>query len=60
MFLTIPTMMTWTRIIAIPLIVGVFYLNIAAAERNLIATVMFIVFAEIGRASCRERVCYPV
>ena len=45
MFLTIPTMMTWTRIIAIPLIVGVFYLNIAAAERNLIATVMFIVFA---------------
>ena len=45
MFLTIPTMMTWTRIIAIPLIVGVFYLNIAAAERNMIATVMFIVFA---------------
>lgn len=45
MFLTIPTMMTWTRIIAIPLIVGVFYLNIAAAERNLIATVMFVVFA---------------
>ena len=45
MFLTIPTMMTWTRIIAIPLIVGVFYLNISAAERNLIATVMFIVFA---------------
>ena len=38
-------MMTWTRIIAIPLIVGVFYLNIAAAERNLIATAMFIVFA---------------
>ena len=38
-------MMTWTRIIAIPLIVGVFYLNIAAAERNMIATVMFIVFA---------------
>jgi cardiolipin synthase (CMP-forming) len=45
MFLTIPNVMTWTRIIAIPLIVGVFYLNIAAAERNLIATVMFIVFA---------------
>ena len=45
MFLTIPTMMTWTRIIAIPLIVGVFYLNIAAAERNMIATVRFIVFA---------------
>lgn len=45
MFLTIPTLMTWTRIVAIPLIVGVFYLNIPAAERNLIATVMFVVFA---------------
>ena len=45
MFLTIPTVMTWTRIVAIPLIVGVFYLDIAPSQRNLIATVMFIVFA---------------
>ncbi len=45
MFWTIPTLMTWTRIIAIPLIVGVFYLNIAPTERNLIATVMFVLFA---------------
>lgn len=45
MFLTIPTLMTWTRIVAIPLIVGVFYLDLPAGERNLIATVMFIVFA---------------
>ena len=45
MFLTIPTLMTWTRIVAIPLIVGVFYLNIAPAERNLIATAMFVIFA---------------
>ncbi len=44
-FWTIPTLMTWTRIIAIPLIVGVFYLNIPASERNLIASVMFVVFA---------------
>ena len=44
-FWTIPTIMTWTRIVAIPLIVGVFYLNIPAAERNLIAAVMFVVFA---------------
>jgi cardiolipin synthase (CMP-forming) len=44
-FWTIPTLMTWTRIIAIPLIVGVFYLNIPATERNLIASVMFVVFA---------------
>ena len=45
MFLTIPTLMTWTRIVAIPLIVGVFYLDIPGPQRNLIATVMFVVFA---------------
>ncbi len=45
MFWTIPTLMTWTRIIAIPLIVGVFYLDIPEERRNLIASVMFVVFA---------------
>ena len=45
MFWTIPTLMTWTRIVAIPLIVGVFYAPLERATRNLIATVMFIVFA---------------
>jgi CDP-diacylglycerol--glycerol-3-phosphate 3-phosphatidyltransferase len=45
MFLTIPTIMTWTRIVAIPLIVGVFYAPLEPATRNLIATVMFVVFA---------------
>ena len=45
MFWTLPTIMTWTRIVAIPLIVGVFYLPMAEPMRNLIATVMFIVFA---------------
>ncbi len=45
MFFTIPTIMTWTRIVAIPLIVGVFYLPINPALGNLIATVMFVVFA---------------
>src|SRR3982750_4154214 len=45
MFLTIPTLMTWTRIVAIPLIVGVFYLPLEEPARNLIATVMFVVFA---------------
>ena len=45
MFLTIPTLMTWTRIVAIPLIVGIFYINIAPEKANLIATVMFVVFA---------------
>ncbi len=48
MFLTIPTIMTWTRIVAIPLIVGVFYLPDTVASmpgKNLIATVLFVVFA---------------
>ena len=45
MFLTIPTILTWTRIVAIPLIVGVFYLGLRPDTQNLIATVMFVVFA---------------
>ena len=45
MFLTIPTIMTWTRIVAIPLIVGVFYLPLDAPTRNLVATVLFVTFA---------------
>jgi cardiolipin synthase (CMP-forming) len=45
MFLTVPTIFTWTRIVAIPLIVGVFYLGLQPMLQNLIATVMFVVFA---------------
>ena len=45
MFLTLPTLLTWARIAAIPLIVGVFYLPLADPTRNLLATVMFVVFA---------------
>ena len=45
MFLTIPTLLTWARIVAIPLIVGVFYMPLSGAERNLAATVLFVVFA---------------
>ena len=48
MFLTIPTIMTWTRIVAIPLIVGIFYLPdtlVSLPVKNITATVMFILFA---------------
>jgi cardiolipin synthase len=45
MFLTIPTLLTWTRIVAIPLIVGVFYLPMQPVTANLVATVMFVLFA---------------
>ncbi|NBW24030.1 MAG: CDP-diacylglycerol--glycerol-3-phosphate 3-phosphatidyltransferase [Betaproteobacteria bacterium] len=48
MFWTLPTLLTWTRICALPLIVGVFYLPadvMPMAEKNLWATSMFVVFA---------------
>ena len=45
MFFTLPTLLTWTRIVAIPFIVGVFYLPLAPETCNVAATVMFIVFA---------------
>jgi len=45
MFFTIPTLLTWARIIAIPLVVGVFYLPLAPELRNLIATVLFVAVA---------------
>lgn len=45
MFLTVPTLLTWARIAAIPLIVGVFYLPGPVATKNLIATTLFVLFA---------------
>ena len=46
MFFTIPTLLTWARIAAIPLIVGVYGMESwDMATRNLLATVMFVVFA---------------
>jgi cardiolipin synthase (CMP-forming) len=46
MFFNLPTLLTWARIVAIPLIIGVFYLEgLTLAQQNLIATVMFVVFA---------------
>lgn len=45
MFLTLPTLLTWARIVAIPLIVGVYALPIDRPTQNLAATVMFVLFA---------------
>jgi CDP-diacylglycerol--glycerol-3-phosphate 3-phosphatidyltransferase len=45
MFLTVPTALTWGRVFAIPLVVGVFYLPLDAPTRNLVATVLFIAVA---------------
>lgn len=45
MFFTIPTLLTWARIAAIPLIIGVYYLDWPLATKNLVATAMFVLFA---------------
>ena len=45
MFFNLPTLLTWGRIVAIPLVVGVFYLPLGPPERNLVATVLFIAVA---------------
>ena len=45
MFFTIPTLLTWARIAAIPLIIGVYYLDWPMATKNLVATSMFVLFA---------------
>ena len=45
MFFNLPTLLTWARIVAIPLIVGVFHLPLADADRNRAATVLFVIVA---------------
>jgi cardiolipin synthase (CMP-forming) len=45
MFFNLPTLLTWARIVAIPLVVGIFYLPLEPQHQNQIATVLFIVVA---------------
>ena len=45
MFFTLPTLLTWARIVAIPLVVAIFYLPWAAPTQNLVATVLFVAIA---------------
>ncbi|MEN9384457.1 MAG: CDP-diacylglycerol--glycerol-3-phosphate 3-phosphatidyltransferase [Pseudomonadota bacterium] len=46
MFFNLPTLLTWARIAAIPLIVAVFYwTGISPDSQNLLATVLFVLFA---------------
>ncbi len=45
MFLTIPTLLTWARIAAIPLIIGVYYLPWQVVTQNRVATTLFVLFA---------------
>ena len=45
MFLTLPTLLTWVRIFAIPLVIGVYVLPLEVATKNLIATALFVAVA---------------
>ena len=45
MFFNLPTLFTWARIVAIPLVVGVFYVELAPATQNIVGTTLFILFA---------------
>jgi CDP-diacylglycerol--glycerol-3-phosphate 3-phosphatidyltransferase len=45
MIFNLPNSLTWTRIVLIPLVVGVYYLPLPPHEQNFIATVAFIVAA---------------
>jgi CDP-diacylglycerol--glycerol-3-phosphate 3-phosphatidyltransferase len=45
MFLTLPTLLTWARIVAIPLIIAIYSLPVDMATRNLAATILFIIVA---------------
>src|SRR5438067_1867756 len=50
MFFNLPTLLTWARIVSIPLSGGIFYLDVSQPTRNLVATVLFIVVASTDRA----------
>ena len=45
MFFNLPTLFTWARIVAIPLVVGVYYTNLAPETQNIVGTGLFILFA---------------
>ena len=45
MFFNLPTLLTWGRIVSIPLVVGVYYLNLEPATQNILGTTLFIVVA---------------
>jgi CDP-diacylglycerol--glycerol-3-phosphate 3-phosphatidyltransferase len=45
MFFNLPTLFTWARIVAIPLVVGVYYTSLPQETANLVGTALFILFA---------------
>ena len=49
--LNIPNLLTWARILLIPLVVGVYYLPLTPVEQNFIATAAFLVAAITTKCS---------
>ncbi len=47
MFFNLPTLLTWGRIVSIPLVVGVYYLNLEPATQNILGTTLFIVVSQV-------------
>ena len=45
MFFNLPTLLTWARIVAIPLVVGVYYTGLAPETQNVVGTALFILVA---------------
>ena len=45
MFFNLPTLLTWGRIVSIPLVVGVYYLHLEPATQNILGTALFIIVA---------------
>ncbi|MDT3680424.1 MAG: CDP-diacylglycerol--glycerol-3-phosphate 3-phosphatidyltransferase [Burkholderiaceae bacterium] len=45
MVLNLPTLLTWTRVLAIPLLVAAFYLPMSVHAQNVVATVLFVAAA---------------
>jgi cardiolipin synthase (CMP-forming) len=45
MFFNLPTLFTWARIVAIPLVVGVYYTSLPVESQNIAGTALFILFA---------------
>ncbi|MCX8017154.1 MAG: CDP-diacylglycerol--glycerol-3-phosphate 3-phosphatidyltransferase [Rhodocyclaceae bacterium] len=43
--LNLPNLLTWLRIVLIPVVIGIYYLPLPAHEQNLIATIAFVVAA---------------
>ena len=45
MFFNLPTLLTWARVVSIPLVAGVYYTSLPDQTKNIVGTTLFVVFA---------------